>query len=129
MTYEDFRIMAFSVYHGYTIEEVKRDKRLLECVELMKDLSIEWCHGGTSFSYDGSEHTVSPESEPEFDVLDNLIEMINPDISFLKYKKIVRECVDVSTFNSAGFYGGTATSSSKTLNLRQLYEALECSNI
>ena len=77
--------------------------------------SKDWCLGGTSCDYTGKKYLIDAEPQPEFDKFDDLLLELCPDISYLKYKKLFRECVEIKTWDESDYYGG-----------RLLYSYYEC---
>jgi len=84
-----------------------------------------WCLGGSWNDCWGSTGSVSPSSPPEgFFALDNLLEKIAPNISFLQYKKILNECVSTDEFSDHDYYGGSTYHNKQMLNVIALYNYL-----
>ena len=87
--------------------------------------SESWSRGGTLCSWDGYEQTIEPDEQPEsFEELDELLEKICPTITFLQYKKIFSECVDIDEFWVSDYYGGTEYKSRYRLDVKKLYDML-----
>ena len=66
--------------------------------------SQEWCIGGTEYSYEGNSRPVYTEEAHDFVELDEFLERECPDISFLLYKKVKRECVTLEKRHSSDYY-------------------------
>lgn len=87
--------------------------------------SKEWSRGGTLCSWGGYEETIEPDEQPEsFEEFDELLEKICPTITFLQYKKIFSECVDIDEFWLSDYYGGTEYKSRYRLDVKKLYDIL-----
>lgn len=67
--------------------------------------SNSWVTGGREWNYTGDEWDASVQEQPtEFKALDELLENECPQISFLEYKKIWRETVDVENYTDRDYY-------------------------
>ena len=86
--------------------------------------SDEWCLGGTCGSYDGQNGTVDAEPPPEFDLLDELLYKAIPNLSFLEYKKIRRECVELKDKSEHDYYGGERKNAWYECDLNKLYNII-----
>lgn len=84
-----------------------------------------WSNGGTSYDCYGHSYDSGADSPlATFQEFDALIEAINEDIKFMQYKRLYNACVDTDTYNDAGYYGGSATSSKYICSTIKLYNAL-----
>lgn len=95
-------------------------------------LEITWRTGGvTGGSCYGSVADVPVEGDPEpdFTELDNLLEAICPQVTFLQYKRICSECIKTDSRTENEYYGNSNIYGVKTVNLRQLYDVLCDKNI
>lgn len=96
----------------------------------MKMYSDTWSLGGSYGSYhDDGVHPVDADDPLEFTELDNLLESIYPDISFLKYKKIKSECCSIEKENHSDYYDGGTTSAKHVCDLNKLHDILIDFNI
>lgn len=80
--------------------------------------SSEWCLGGgcEEFGF------LSAEPQPlDFEEFDELIEQICPDISYLKYKKIYRNCVTIETRETSEYYVGRVSYGYYVCDMEKLY--------
>ena len=87
----------------------------------------EWVTGGiTGGDCWGGEanRPIGSVPEPEFTQLDNLLEVVWPDITHLKYKKLVSELVTEHEHGSNEYYGNNTRYSEKRIDLGDLYEWL-----
>jgi len=124
---DKFKIKIVSILHN--VERKPKWKVFADKYELYLDkygyyYGPSWGLGGTVGNYTGYIGTVSSEPEPNFDTFDNLIEKINPNISFLKYKKLYSSCVDIINFYESDFYGGLTNNAQLRLNVKMLYNKL-----
>lgn len=88
--------------------------------------SEEWSKGGTCGScWDSNLSHVSGEKTPNFDELDEFLERISPNITFLQYKKIWKECVWEETETKGDYYGGSITYAWWVCNLEGMHTLLE----
>ncbi len=63
-----------------------------------------WTIGGREWSYTGSEWNVGSDKPEDFESFDHLLTGICPNISFLNYKKIHKECCDVEEYYENDYY-------------------------
>ena len=56
--------------------------------------------------------------------LDNFLEKVAPNITFLQYKNITNGCVSTEEFSDGDYYGGTTYHLRYMLDVRKLYECL-----
>ena len=89
--------------------------------------SDSWSLGGTYGSCWGDGLSTSyPDTPPrDFTLFDELLERICPDITFMQYKKIYRECVEVKEYSQGDYYGGCVNYAYFSCDLEQLYYMLE----
>lgn len=86
----------FASENGLTLEN---DRYLNSC---------SWCLGGTSWDYMGHSQSVSAEEPCDFEELDDFLLKVAPNITFLQYKKIKRECIEMKEKSSADYYSDTS---------------------
>lgn len=91
-------------------------------------ISDEWILGGTSRSYDADWNNVYypmfADETPDFTELDDYLEEIYPTISFLTYKKIKKECVDVEQYIDRDYYSTTENAYYRC-NLEKMFEIIK----
>ena len=87
--------------------------------------SMQWCTGGTAGNCYGNVSPLSGEEPLEFVELDELLEKLNPGITFLQYKKIMRECVTTEDSYQNDYYGGITSYMRWVCDLRKLHELLK----
>ena len=63
-----------------------------------------WITGGREWSYTGKEWSVSGETPKDFDCFDDMIEALYLDISYIKYKKIRKECCNIEEYDEHDYY-------------------------
>lgn len=63
-----------------------------------------WTIGGKEWSYTGDEWAVGGQEPEEFNTFDKIMESICPNISFLNYKKIRKECCDIEEYHESDYY-------------------------
>ena len=86
-----------------------------------------WSLGGTSGNcWNDEMSTISPDVEPEDDnTLDQIVEEIAPDCSFMKYKVIRGKVMTRGTTHHRDYYGGSTTEAWKGFNIHDLYLAMK----
>lgn len=116
-------------YQNFVIEAVELG--LIESYEVINDrLQIRWITGGmgggSCWDTGDEDHHYSRTSdeEPEFDLLDKLIEHYYPDIRMIKYKRLVQQCVERTEEHENEYYGNYIDYGVKRLNLLKFYEFL-----
>lgn len=89
-------------------------------------LSVSWSGGGSwGNCWDDSIYTSPGEPEPEFTGLDLVLEATAPSLTFLQYKRVLRDAVELRENHEHDYYGGSGnTSYSKIADLRKLYDTL-----
>lgn len=87
--------------------------------------SESWSAGGTWGNCWGDEGTISPDKPLNFEELDELFEKICPNITYLQYKKIQQECVEIDEYTEHDYYGGVEHLQRWRCDLEKLYEMLK----
>ncbi len=87
--------------------------------------SEEWSGGGDYGTCWGSGGKISPETPNNFDEFDNLIFQLCPTLSFINYKKLLNECVDVETTQEYDYYGGCEIKNRWRCDMKKLYDMLK----
>lgn len=89
-------------------------------------LSDSWSLGGTFGNcWNDKLGTLSPESPKPFKEFDELLERICPNLTFLQYKKLERECTEIAEYEERDYYGGIEYRSYHKCDLRKLYNLLD----
>jgi hypothetical protein len=69
--------------------------------------SASWCLGGSSSDCYGNDFVIDAEQQPEFVELDKFLELAAPTLSYLQYRRLYRECVQVVEFTERDYYGSS----------------------
>lgn len=72
-------------------------------------ISSKWCLGGVTGNYNGDSYPVSADPQPDFEELDELLEMICPNITYLQYKKLSKNCIKIEEEEEYEYYGSHYT--------------------
>ncbi len=105
----------------FTGQGIKMNKKYME--------SDYWSLGGTGHNWNGESYKIDPEPQPiNFKEFDDLLFKLCPDISFLLYKKLYNETVDIYEYNNNDYYSDTMSAKYRC-NLEKLYELLEKYNL
>jgi len=91
--------------------------------------SDDWSRGGDWADCWGNHGDIEPSEQPEFTDFDKLLENVCPNISFIQYKRIFSECVEIDNFEESDYYGGTEYKSRYKLDVRKCYEMLRERNL
>lgn len=100
----------------YSSDRVKKTKYMY---------SESWSAGGWWGDCWGNEGTISPDKPLNFKELDELFEKICPNITYLQYKKIQQECVEIDEYTEHDYYGGVEHLQRWKCDLEKLYEMLK----
>ena len=63
-----------------------------------------WTVSGREWSYTGAEWSVGGQEPEDFNTFDNMMAALCPNISFLNYKKVRKECCGVEEYNDNDYY-------------------------
>lgn len=100
--------------------------------EMTDYLRVEWVSGGMTGGscWDTSNHYPrSPEAEPDFP-LDDLLLVICPNISFLVYRKLLKEMnIETGERTEYEYYGNSVIRSYKQVQLSEVYKFLKALEI
>ena len=93
--------------------------------------SESWSLGGTYGNcWDDGMGVVSTDVQPtSFELLDNLLNDVCPEIPFMKYKMIMNDCVTTDTESEGDYYGGSTESGFFECDIKKLYDYLKESNL
>ena len=86
--------------------------------------SCSWSNGGVAWNYDGEKYPIEAETPLDFAELDDFLMEVSPELTFLQYKKIQRECVTLETENNCDYYSET-TSSFYVCDMETLFDLLQ----
>jgi hypothetical protein len=95
---------------------IKMDKN--DCLR-----SSEWCLGGSCGSCE-DRWEVDADPPVNFTELDNLLEEVAPNLTFLQYKKINNNCVCAKDYQDNDYYGGEKKYAYYICYIELLYEML-----
>lgn len=87
--------------------------------------SESWSTGGTCSNWMGHTSVIAPDPVPEFWMFDNLMLEICPNITFLQYKKLYKECVIIENYSENDYYGGYESFSYYRCDKEHLKELIE----
>ena len=108
-------VMKKTIYEG-EFEPISRNDNTIR--------SNTWCSGGDWADCWGNRGSCKVEDPVAFTELDDLLERICPNLTFLQYKKIEKECIEIETMYDHDYYGGCQQDSYYECNLKKLYETL-----
>lgn len=86
--------------------------------------SSNWSLGGTWGGWDGTSGSVSADTPLDFSFFDKVLEVICPEISFLKYKMLVGACCKIVQSRERDYYGGSTIEAHHECDVQDLYDAL-----
>jgi predicted kinase len=102
-------------------------------ITLSDDLYVKsdsWSLGGSYQNCWGTGGSVSADEQPEsFEQFDSLLEEVCANITFLQYKKLNNECVDIDTYNDRDYYGGSIEYAYFRCNVEKLVNLLHEMNL
>lgn len=85
----------------------------------------DWSMGGTYGNcWDDSKSTSEGEIKPEFMSLDTVVELINAEVSYIKYRTKVIPLIESYTTSHGDYYGGSTTTGHERVNLYKLWVSL-----
>lgn len=92
-------------------------------------LQIKWVIGGRSGGSCWSEgpqtyYAKTGEIEPDFKELDRVLLKFEDKLSFLRYKMLVADVVEVGSDSDGDYYGNSTEYATKTVELGKLYSKL-----
>lgn len=92
------------------------------------ELHWSWTTGGiTGGSWGGvqPDTPVEPSPEPDMDSLEQVLEIVSPNITFLQFRKMTREIMLVEDrTNASDYYGNVYHERTKRILLKNLYRYL-----
>ncbi|MBQ3944146.1 MAG: AAA family ATPase [Alphaproteobacteria bacterium] len=63
-----------------------------------------WTVSGREWSYTGAEWSVGGQEPEDFNTFDNMMAALCPNISFLNYKKVRKECCEIEEYHDNDYY-------------------------
>lgn len=131
LTYNDLRCgdsdriyylpVDYQTIHKATAYEKFFNPRNMNNDELRSE---KWCVGGETRDCYGNTSPARTEAARDFEELDTFLERVCPEISFLLYKKIKRECVTLEKQHNGDYYGSYDYNFWKC-DLKKLYQILK----
>ena len=112
-----YEIVEHEVY-----EKTFYEKKFVKYSDILK--SERWSVGGSWCNCWGDSGTIEPDEPKEFDEFDNLLEELCPNITFLQYKKIRKECVTCEEDSERDYYGGCEYFNYWSCDMKKLYDKL-----
>lgn len=89
---------------------------------------VEWRTGGLSGGNcwgDKPSYAVDADPVPDMDLLDEFLEEVCPNLSFMSYKRILRNVVEQDSRTSYEYYGNYTNYGIKKVYFLKLYDALK----
>ena len=83
-----------------------------------------WTVSGREWSYTGAEWSVGGQEPEDFDTFDNMMSALCPNISFLNYKKVRKECCEIEEYSDNDYYS-SYTKNRWVCNLDKLVSILD----
>lgn len=83
-----------------------------------------WTVSGREWSYTGAEWSVGGQEPEDFDTFDNMMAALCPNISFLNYKKVRKECCEIEEYEDNDYYS-SYTKNRWICNLDKLVSILD----
>ena len=87
--------------------------------------SESWSLGGTCADYTGTVRHIEAEPQKDYSFIDEFIEKIAPEITFIQYKKLIKECVTLEETEESDYYGGVMRYACWKTDLKRLYTILK----
>lgn len=91
--------------------------------------SEDWCLGGEWGDCWGNHGVVDGQPSEEFVELDDFLEKIVPNISFLQYKKIKNHCVEQIEWHEYDYYSSGTMRACWRCDMKKLYNMLKEMNL
>lgn len=119
--------IAWAQSNGIELEKKMREYHYNSDGPALYINSDSWCLGGTSGNcYDSETSEVNADVEPaSFNELDKLLERICPQLGFLQYKGIMRDCVETVSWYSSDYYGGCVGYAAYSCDIMKLHRKLQ----
>lgn len=121
-------IHSFQIHHHVTVRkpvwQVFFNEMGVNVEYNQKELkSYHWTISGINRDFEGNEWPIIPDEPLEFNEFDNLLEKICPQITFLQYKRIHKECVAIKEDYDSDYYS-CCTINYWSCDLEKLYNCL-----
>jgi hypothetical protein len=94
-------------------------------------IHIEWRTGGMEGGscWGDIAEPIGAEDEPEFEVLDKILENVCPQIGLFQHKILLREVITEDHPTEREYYGNVTHRTRKTVKLKDLYKWLKTNNL
>lgn len=89
---------------------------------------VKWVTGGITGGNcwgDEADQPVSPDEPEELTQLDQILERVSPEITFLQYKSLVKDVVVTGSYTQHEYYGNFYCKAVKYCLFSELYAALK----
>lgn len=84
-----------------------------------------WNGGGTWGNYLGNSGTIDAETPTKFSELNELVQLVCPEISYLNFINIYDKCYSINESSSNDYYGGHSITYCHKFDLKEFFIALE----
>lgn len=102
------------------LEEINSGTRLVGNEIYTGGISGGSCWGGENYA------NVIDHESPEIDCLDDIIQSISPNITYLQYKKLIKNAnIETECWSVGEYYGNSSNYIMKYVNLYNLYDAFK----
>ena len=88
---------------------------------------VIWITGGMTGGNcwgDSAEHSVSSESEPTLELLDQFLDEVCPDLTARQYRRLLAEVPYRDSYTDYEYYGNYTTRGKKVVSFKELYKWL-----
>ena len=134
ITYEEFLTECKSIYSSFEgsgdLEESYYSRNWSSRSNQIDEprLYVQWSTGGVSGGscWDSSDPQPYTSNEPpkELEILDSILEHFRPQLSFLQYRALTNNLMKYDSYGVGEYYGNSTDYSSKSVDLRSLYDYL-----
>ena len=129
MKYKSFYIIVQDIFSHTNINDRECKRYWPNGNEDYYQVKWEICgaSGGNCWG-DDAEYYSSDDPEPEIE-LDSLFERVCPAISFLQYRKVMKDIIENDTIEDREYYGNYTKYGVKRVSYKKLYESLVTNGI
>lgn len=120
---EDMEDLGYDI-EKHEVKKVSMKDKILDFGYEGRLESEEWSGGGTWGDCWGDRGVIEPEDDPGFDKFDNLLARICPNITYLQYKVLFNDCVELEEYWDGDYYGGRELCKRYVCNLEYLYDRM-----
>ena len=119
--------------NSHEVQRKSNEMHLAHKYKLCGDKGIiesdSWSLGGTYGNCWGESYRVYASEPCNFDAFDNVIEKLNPNTSFLQYKKIRDKCVKTEDWSEGDYYGGCVNYCKYVCDIIELIKLMQEMNL